>query len=412
MTPFNYQQDNLWVENIPVAEIVKAVGTPCYIYSLSLINALWLSFEKAFKNLPHKTCYAVKANSNLAILNAYAKSGAGFDIVSGGELARVIKAGGSSSEVVYSGVGKTAEEMKQALIAKIFCFNVESEDELLLLNEVARDLHCHAPIAIRINPDVDPLSHPYISTGLKENKFGIPIEDAPRLYLLAQKLSNITIKGVACHIGSQITSLSPFVDAYKRLLALTQTLRSQGLILTHIDIGGGLGVPYQNETPPSFEDYAQALISLTPPDLMLILEPGRALIANAGILVTQVLFIKPSQNKNFCIVDCAMNDLLRPALYNAWHNIIPLTKQNGQMRTYDVVGPVCESGDFLGKERSLAVRPNDYLAICSVGAYGFVNSSNYTSRPRSCEVLVQNTEYKVVRERETIEQLFSQEKIW
>lgn len=412
MTQFNYHAEDLWVENLPVTKIASAIGTPCYIYSASLITTLWKSFDRAFEGHPHKICYAVKANGNLAILNTYAQLGSGFDIVSGGELARVIQAGGSAQDVVYSGVGKTAEEIKQALLAGIFCFNVESEGELILLQQIAQTLNCSAPIAIRVNPDVDPLSHPYISTGLKENKFGVNISDALRLYHLAKSFSHLTIKGVACHIGSQITSLSPFVDAFKRLLELATTLKSQDFNITHIDIGGGLGVRYEKENPPSFKAYAEALIALTPPWLTLLLEPGRALIANAGILVTQVLFLKNSENKNFCIVDCAMNDLIRPALYNAWHDIISVRTKKGPSVVYDVVGPVCESGDFLGKERSLTVDPGDYLAICSAGAYGFVTSSNYTSRPRACEILVKNNEYKIIRERETIEQLFSREKIW
>lgn len=411
-TPFNYQAQTLCVENVPVPTIVKAVGTPCYIYASHSLTTLWQAFDKAFTRHPHKICYAVKANGNLAVLHTYAQLGSGFDIVSGGELTRVIRAGGSPSEVVYSGVGKMADEIKQALLAGIFCFNVESEAELILLQQIAQDLGRQAPIAIRVNPDVDPLSHPYISTGLKESKFGVNMKDALRLYHLAKSLTHLTIKGIACHIGSQITSLAPFVDAFKRILTLTQTLQSQGFTLTHLDIGGGLGVQYENETPPSFTAYANALLELTPPELTLLLEPGRALIANSGILVTKILFLKQSGNKNFCIVDCAMNDLIRPALYNAWHNIIPVNKQHGDAVVYDVVGPVCESADFLGKGRSLIVHPNDYLAICSVGAYGFVTSSNYTSRPRACEVLVKDTDFRVIRERETTEQLFSQERIW
>lgn len=414
MEHFRYQENALWVENIPLASIADKVGTPSYVYSHRAIVEAWRSFDDAFHAHPHKICYAVKANSNLAVLNTVAQLGSGFDIVSGGELARVIAAKGCPSQVVFSGVGKTAEEIAYALTHRIFCFNVESQAELLQLNQIAQHHNLQAPIALRVNPDVDALSHPYISTGLKENKFGVPWENILALYQQARSLPFIQIKGIACHIGSQITTLAPFMDAVSRVMDLTRLLKHHGIFLSHVDIGGGLGVCYQNETPPSIADYANGILSLMQdPALMLLLEPGRIITANAGVLITKVLLLKKSGNKQFCVVDAGMNDLIRPALYQAWHNIIPLKKPlHDSRQMMEVVGPICESADFLGKERALDVEAGEYLAICSAGAYGFVTSSNYPSRPRACEVMVKENKYQVVRARETMEQLFAQEKVW
>lgn len=414
MDYFTYQNNQLWVENVLIEEIAKSVGTPCYIYSHAGLSQQWKAFNEAFQQHPHQIYYAVKANSNLCVLNTLAKLGSGFDIVSAGELTRVIAAGGSPQKVVFSGVGKQPEEIAMALQQNIFCFNVESESELISIHQIAKHFNVKAPISFRVNPNVDALSHPYISTGLKESKFGIPIEEAPRLYQLATQLNHFHIQGVACHIGSQLTSLSPLVDACHRLLKLIEQLKSQGISLTYLDIGGGLGVRYHQETPPSPFDYANSLLQCgIPRSLTIMLEPGRAIAANAGILVTKVLYIKKSDHKHFCIVDCAMNDLIRPTLYSAWQDIIPLRQNlNTTVMTYDVVGPVCESSDFLGKERMLAIQEGDYLAIKGAGAYGFTMSSNYNSRPRAAEVMVKEKEYKVVRERETIEALFAKEKVW
>ncbi|MFI4938136.1 MAG: diaminopimelate decarboxylase [Candidatus Berkiellales bacterium] len=412
MDHLNYHQNELWVEDIPLSKIISEVQTPCYVYSHRTLTEGMQSFANAFQSHPHMICYAVKANGNLAILNTFAKLGSGFDIVSGGELSRVIAAGGNSQKVVFSGVGKTEEEIAFALKQHIFCFNVESKSELTLINQIAAHQNCKAPIALRVNPDVDPKSHPYISTGLKENKFGIPFEEALNLYQIAQTLPHLTIKGIACHIGSQLTSLAPMSDATQRLLYLIEALKEHGVLLNHIDVGGGLGVRYRDETPPSIIEYADAIKKLVPSSLKLLLEPGRILTAHAGILLTKVLTLKSSGAKNFCIVDSGMNDLLRPALYHAWHDIIAVKQNASHPIIYDVVGPICESSDFLGKDRSLAIQSGDYLAILSVGAYGFSLSSNYPSRPRACEVMVKGNAFKIIRARETIEQLINQEKIW
>lgn len=411
MSHFNYHQDNLWVENVPLLDVIKNVGTPFYLYSHSALVKNWQNFDVAFGQHPHEICYAVKANSNLAVLNTLAKLGSGFDIVSAGELARVIAAKGNPGQVVFSGVAKQPDEIAFALKTSIACFNIESENELMMLNQIAQHFNVQAPIALRVNPNVDPKSHPYISTGLKESKFGIDIALASEFYLKAKKLPHITIKGVASHIGSQLTSLSPFVEAYSHLLALVKSLQSQGISLSHINIGGGLGIRYHNETPPTPQEYANALLK-KPSSLTIRLEPGRAIAADTGILVTKVLSLKKAGNKNFCIVDAAMNDLMRPALYQAWQNIIPLKLSTASKTIYDIVGPVCESGDFLAKERELSVQPDDYLAIMNSGAYGFVMSSNYNSRPRVAEIMVKDKEFKIVRQKETIEQLFSQECLW
>lgn len=411
MNAFHYRHHQLWVENVPLEKIVQTLGN-CYVYSHASLLQQWHAFKQALHQQPHQICYALKANSNLAILNTFAQLGAGFDIVSQGELARVIAAQGATQQVVFSGVGKTPEEMRQALEKNIFCFNVESIAELEALHQVAQHLNLQAPIALRVNPDVDCHSHPYISTGLKENKFGIEMTQAPQLYQYAQTLPHLFIKGISCHIGSQLTSLAPFQQAFKRLFALIQQLKELGITLNHVNVGGGLGVRYQQETPPSIQDYVKTLLSVCPGNLMLIIEPGRSLVAPAGILVTKVLYLKQSGKKHYCIVDCAMNDLIRPTLYQAWLDIIPLQLSSQAPTLYDVVGPICESGDFLGTERLLAVAPHDYLAICNVGAYGFTMSSNYNSRPRLPEVLVKGAHFKVIRPRESIESLFINESIW
>jgi diaminopimelate decarboxylase len=411
--PFHYRHGNLFAENMPLQEIIQATGTPCFLYSHSAITNQWLAFAKALAPHPHHICYAVKANSNLAVLNTLANLESGFDIVSQGELARVLKAGGNAKQVVFSGTGKQAEEIAFALNADIFCFNVESEHELLLLNQIAGHMNVKARVALRVNPDVDPKSHPYISTGLKESKFGIDIDEAPLLYQKAKTLPHLSIQGVACHIGSQLTTLSPFTDTMKRLLALVDQLTSQGFDIRHLDIGGGLGVRYRDENVPTPQEYVESLLALRPPpNLKLIIEPGRAIVANAGILITKVISHKKSGNKIFCVVDAAMNDFIRPSLYHAWQNILPVKQSDKQPHIVDVVGPVCESGDFFAKDRKLAVDVGEYLAIMGAGAYGFVMSSNYNSRPRACEVYVKDNQFKVVRERETIEDLFAKEHIW
>lgn len=405
MNPFSYRNGELYAEDKPVAQIVQQVGTPCYIYSKNALLQQWQAFDQAFGEHPHLICFAVKANSNLAVLNTLAQAGAGFDIVSVGELHRVLLAGGDPGKVVFSGVAKRADEMREALAANIYCFNVESAAELELLNQVAAELDQPARVSIRVNPDVDANTHPYISTGLKENKFGIAIEDAVQVYERANALSHIDICGIDCHIGSQLTSVTPFLDALDRLLVQIDQLAEQGIQLRHLDIGGGLGVRYQNESPPLPQDYvSQLLAKLGDRNLKVIMEPGRAIAANAGILVTQVQLLKANTAKNFAVVDGAMNDLLRPALYSAWQDIIPVQQQSNQeTHTYDVVGPVCETGDFLGKDRDLAIAPGDLLAVCSAGAYGFVMSSNYNTRNRACEIMVVDDQFYIVRQRETLE---------
>ena len=414
MNSFDYKAGQLMAESVSVADIAQKFGTPTYIYSRSAFESQWLAFDQAFSNYPHLVCYAVKANSNLAVLNVLAKLGSGFDIVSAGELARVLAAGGKAEKTVFSGVGKTADEIRYALENNIRCFNVESITELDRINNVAAELDVKAPVSLRVNPDVDAQTHPYISTGLKENKFGIDIELAVDVYQQATAMSHLNVVGVDCHIGSQLTSVEPFVDALKRVLVLIDKLAEQGIQLSHLDIGGGLGITYQDEVPPTPAEYAGALSSLLEGrELEILLEPGRAIAGNAGILVTQVEFIKPTEGKNFAIVDAAMNDLLRPALYQSWQEIQPVTQSdtNQSVMTYDIVGPICETGDFLGKDRELAIEPGDLLAIRSAGAYGFTMSSNYNSRPRAAEVMVDDTEMHLVRARETIESLFAGEQV-
>lgn len=411
MDYFNYQGDTLFAEQLSVAELAKTHGTPLYIYSRATIERHWRAFDDAVKGHKHLICYAVKANSNLAVLNLMARMGSGFDIVSGGELARVIEAGGDPSKVMFSGVGKTSAEIEQALDAGIFCFNVESEPELDRINHVATRKGVKAPISIRINPDIDAGTHPYISTGLKENKFGIPIEKAVSAYQYAASLPGLNVCGVDCHIGSQLTEISPFVEAIDKLLLLIDELAEAGITIKHLDVGGGLGVNYDDEQPPQPKAYAEALAErIGDRDLELVFEPGRAIMANAGILVSQVEFLKLGDEKHFAIVDAAMNDLIRPSLYSAWQAIVPVIQRPElTARHYDVVGPICETGDFLGKNRELAIEADDYLAVRSAGAYGFTMSSNYNSRPRAAEVMVDGEQSFVVRERETLASLWAGE---
>jgi len=402
MSLFTYQDGQLLAEQLPVAELAARFGTPLYVYSRKALEQQYLAYTEAFGNHPHQVFYAVKSNSNLGVLNVLAKLGAGFDIVSGGELERVLRAGGQASKVVFSGVGKTAAEMQQALLAGIHCFNVESRSELLLLNQVAGECEQTASISIRVNPDVDARTHPYISTGLKENKFGVDITQAPALYKEAMGLAHIKIIGVDCHIGSQLTELEPFEDALHRVLSLMAELQALGIAFEHMNLGGGLGVRYRNETPPTPQEYVARLLQHMPAGLPLHIEPGRSISANAGIFVTQVLFTKPTDERNFAVVDGAMNDLIRPSLYSAWQNIIPVQQRTDVAAlTWDVVGPVCETGDFLGKDRELALAEGDLLAVCSAGAYGFSMASNYNTRNRAAEIIVDGGEAHLVRQRET-----------
>lgn len=412
MDYFAYSQGQLHAENVAVADIAATHGTPVYIYSRATLERHWHAFDDAIGSHPHLICYAVKANSNLGVLSALAKLGSGFDIVSAGELARVIEAGGDASKVVFSGVGKKHDEIRYALQQGIMCFNVESEPELHRINEVAGELGVQAPISLRINPDVDAKTHPYISTGLKANKFGIARERAMATYELAASLPHLNVVGMDCHIGSQLTEIGPFVDALERLLVLIDELAERGIVIEHLDVGGGLGVTYNEEQPPHPKAYAEAMAEkmIGRESLKLILEPGRAIAANAGILVTEVEFIKEGEEKSFAIVDAAMNDLLRPALYSAWQKIIPVKEESAvKPHTYDVVGPVCETGDFIGKDRVLAIEPTDLLAVRSAGAYGFVMASNYNSRCRPAEIMVDGDKAIVVRERENQKDLWKGE---
>ncbi|EGQ8166482.1 TPA: diaminopimelate decarboxylase [Vibrio parahaemolyticus] len=414
MDYFNYQDDGqLWAEDVPLQALAEQYGTPLYVYSRATLERHWKAFDSAVGQHPHLVCYAVKANSNLGVLNALARLGSGFDIVSGGELERVIAAGGDAKKVVFSGVGKTPAEMKRALELGIKCFNVESEPELERLNKVAGELGVIAPISLRINPDVDAKTHPYISTGLRDNKFGIAFDRAPEVYQFAQSLPNLNVQGIDCHIGSQLTSIDPFIDATDRLLALIDDLKSQGINIRHLDVGGGLGVVYRDELPPQPSDYAKALLGRLEnhQDLELIFEPGRAIAANAGILLTRVEFLKHTEHKNFAIIDAAMNDLMRPALYQAWQDIVPVSPRNGEPQTYDLVGPICETGDFLGKDRALVLQEGDLLAVRSAGAYGFVMSSNYNTRTRAAEVMVDGNQSHLVRQREELTSLWQLEQI-
>ncbi len=412
MDYFNYRDNRLFAEDVAIEDIIKEHASPCYIYSRATFERHWRAFDDALSAHEHLVCFAVKANSNLAVLNILAKTGSGFDIVSGGELERVLAAGGESGKIVFSGVGKTATEMRRALGVGIRCFNVESEAELILLNDVAGEMNRIAPISIRVNPDVDAKTHPYISTGLKENKFGIDITRASEIYERASKMVNLKIEGVDCHIGSQLTETRPFLDALERVLTLIDQLAEMDINIHHLDLGGGLGIQYRDETPPLPAEYAKALSDkLAGRNLQILIEPGRAIAGNAGILVTQVEFLKNNGEKHFAIVDAAMNDLMRPALYSAWQDIIPVNKKDGRSECYDIVGPICETGDFLGKDRELILDAGDLLAVRSSGAYGFTMSSNYNTRPRVAEIMVDGDKAHVVRERETIESLYANEKI-
>lgn len=413
MDAFNYHQGRLFAEDVDLTEIAAKYGTPCYVYSKQTLERHFRAFDTAFGQHPHLVCYAVKANSNLAVLNLLARLGAGFDIVSGGELARVLRAGGNPQKIVFSGVGKTHTEIKWALEVGIHCFNIESLPELQRLNQLAGELDKIAPISIRVNPDVDANTHPYISTGLKENKFGIDIASALEIYLHAAQLPNIKILGVDCHIGSQLTELKPFIDATQRVMHLVTQLQQHGIELQHIDIGGGLGVRYATETPPVPAEYVAALLeTLGTHKYQVLVEPGRAIVANAGILLTQVEYLKTTPAKNFAIVDAAMNDLIRPALYQAWQDIIPVVPREDQEKVcYDIVGPVCETGDFLGKTRCLALQQGDILAVRGAGAYGFVMSSNYNTRPRAAELIVDGNQVHLVRQRETVNDLLALESV-
>ncbi|MDO6425956.1 diaminopimelate decarboxylase [Thalassotalea sp. 1_MG-2023] len=408
---FNRRSAQLYAEDCAVAELAKTYGTPLFVYSRATIERHWHAFDNAAAGRKHLVCYAVKANSNIAVLNILARLGSGFDIVSKGELARVLEAGGDPAKVVFSGVGKKADEIAYALEKGIYCFNVESEAELARIQQVAQSMNKIAPISLRVNPDVDAGTHPYISTGLKENKFGVSIDDAYRIYAHAATLSHIDVKGIDSHIGSQLTEIAPFLDALDRVLVLVDTLAEQGITLSHIDVGGGLGVCYQDEQPPHPQQYAEAIAEkLSDRDITLIYEPGRAIMANAGILVTEVEFLKTNQDRHFAIVDGAMNDLIRPALYQAWQSIIPVIEhKNVPEKNYDVVGPVCETGDFLGKDRALAIEAGDLLAVRSSGAYGFTMSSNYNSRPRAAEVMVDGDKAFVIRQRESLASLWQGE---
>ena len=445
MNHFDYRNGELHVEQVALSQVAERYGTPCYVYSRAGITETYRAFDAAFGARDHLICYAVKANSTLGVLNVLARLGSGFDIVSGGELARVLAAGGDPRKVVFSGVGKSAEEMRQALAAGVLCFNVESEGELLRLNEVAGEAGKTAAVSLRVNPDVDPRTHPYIATGLKENKFGIPYADALALYRRARDMRHIRLAGIGCHIGSQITAVAPFVAALDKVLELVDRLQAEGVALAHVDIGGGLGIRYRDESPPAVADYARALIArLGNRPLQLLLEPGRALVGQAGVLLTRVEYLKHGREKNFAVMDAAMNDLLRPALYDAWHDVQPVRADlnKGAMpprnsptsegtsraispisnilqrflgepssggKVYDIVGPVCESGDFLARARALALSEGDLLAIMTAGAYGMSMSSNYNTRPRAAEVMVDGAQMHLIREREAVSELMARE---
>ncbi len=412
MSHFAYRDGMLHAEEVPLPQIAAAHGTPCYVYSRAALLSRFEEFRQALCGRDALVCYAVKANSNLAILNLFARTGAGFDIVSGGELARVIAAGGDPAKVVFSGVGKTKEEMRQALAAGIFCFNVESPAELERLNAIAGQAGKRASIALRVNPDVDPKTHPYISTGLRSNKFGVAYTDALALYRRARALPHVDIAGIACHIGSQLLDPAPAAEAAGKILALADQLAAEGIILRHLDLGGGIGIRYRDETPLSVAGYlAPVLAKLAGRKEKILFEPGRALVGNAGLLLTRIEHLKHGEEKNFAIVDAAMNDLMRPALYDAWHDILPVRQADGTASEYEVVGPVCESGDFLGHARALAVAEGDLLSVMSAGAYGMVMSSNYNTRPRAAEVIVDGSQVHLVRERERLEQLFTGEHV-
>ncbi len=412
MEAFSYRDGQLFAEGVALPALAQRFGTPTYVYSRAHIEAQYRAYADALDGMPHLVCFAVKANSNLGVLNVLARLGAGFDIVSRGELERVLAAGGQPDRIVFSGVGKTRDDMRRALEVGVHCFNVESTDELERLQQVAAELGKKAPVSLRVNPDVDAGTHPYISTGLKENKFGIDIDNAEAVYVRAAELPNLDVVGVDCHIGSQLTSLPPFLDALDRLLALTDRLATRGIQIRHLDLGGGLGVRYRDEQPPLAGDYIQAVRQrIEGRGLALVFEPGRSIVANAGVLLTRVEYLKHTAHKDFAIVDAAMNDLIRPALYQAWMNVIAVQPHEGDTRRYDIVGPICETGDFLAKDRELALVEGDLLAVCSAGAYGFVMSSNYNTRGRSAEVLVDGDQAFEVRRRESVQELYAGESL-
>ncbi len=411
MDAFTVKNGQLYAENIAVSDLAERHGTPLYVYSRATLERHWHAFDKAFADHPHLICYAVKANSNIALLNLLARLGSGFDIVSEGELTRVLTAGGDPKKIVFSGVGKREPEIVAALKAGIRCFNIEVSGELDRINRLAGEMGVVAPISFRVNPDVDAKTHPYISTGLKENKFGIDFETALDEYRRAAKMDHVDIVGIDCHIGSQLTETEPFMAALERVLVFVDRLKDEGINLHHLDLGGGLGIRYRDETPPAPAEYiTQLLERLAGSDYEILLEPGRAIAGNAGILVTRVEYLKSTAEKNFAIVDAAMNDLVRPSLYNAWQDIVPVKQNNNaDLKLWDIVGPVCETGDFLGKDRSLALQPGDLLAVRSAGAYGFTMSSNYNSRPRAAEVLVDGDKHWLIRQRENLTQLWQGE---
>lgn len=411
---FQYKNNQLMAENLPVKQLAEQFGTPLYVYSRATLERHWHAFNNAFGEHPHLVCFAVKSNPNIAILNVMAKLGSGFDIVSQGELERVLAAGGDATKVVFSGVAKSRQEIARALEVNIRCFNVESEAELLRINQIAGDMGKIAPISLRVNPDVDAHTHPYISTGLKENKFGVSVEQAREVYKLAATLPNIKIVGMDCHIGSQLTELQPFLDAVDRLIVLMEQLKQDGIHLKHLDLGGGLGVTYTDEAPPHPTEYAKALWEKLRAfsELEIIVEPGRAITANAGILVTKVEYLKSNESRNFAIVDAGMNDMIRPALYQAYMNILEIDRTLArEEKIYDVVGPICETSDFLGKQRKLAIAEGDYLAQRSAGAYGASMSSNYNSRPRTAEVMVDGDKAHLIRRREALNELWQLESL-
>ncbi|HWR80773.1 MAG TPA: diaminopimelate decarboxylase [Pseudomonas sp.] len=412
MEVFSRRDGQLFAEGVALSAIAERFGTPTYVYSRAHIEQQYRAYADALQGIEHLVCFAVKANSNLGVLNLLARLGAGFDIVSRGELERVLAAGGQPDKIVFSGVGKTREDMRRALQIGVHCFNVESTDELERLQLIAAELNVRAPVSLRVNPDVDAGTHPYISTGLKENKFGIAIADAEAVYARAAALPNLQVLGVDCHIGSQLTTLPPFLDALDRLLALIDRLAARGIPIRHLDLGGGLGVQYRDEQPPLAGDYIAAVRErLGDRGLTLVFEPGRSIVANAGVLLTRVEYLKHTEHKDFAIVDAAMNDLIRPALYQAWMDVVAVQPRAAAARPYDIVGPICETGDFLAKGRELALEEGDLLAVCSAGAYGFVMSSNYNTRGRAAEVLVDGEQAFEVRRRESVQELFATESL-
>ena len=412
MNAFALKNGELYAESVPLTEIANRFGTPCYVYSRTALETALDEYQQELAGTDSLVCFAIKSNSNLGVLNVFARKGAGFDIVSGGELKRALAAGGDPKKIVFSGVGKSVEEMEFAINTGILCFNVESAPELDRLNEVAGRLGKKAPISFRVNPNVDPKTHPYISTGLKKNKFGVAYEDALALYQRAATLPNLEISGIDCHIGSQLLDPSPFAEALDKILILVDQLAACGIRLHHIDLGGGLGIQYKDEQQPTAKSYLQPLLAkLKGRGLKIILEPGRRLVGNAGALLTKVEYLKPGEVKNFAIIDAAMNDLARPALYDAWHTIAPVKPREGQPRTWQIVGPICESGDFLGHDRELVLEPGDLLAILSAGAYGMTMSSNYNTRPRVAEIMVDGNQAHLIRRRETVEELYAPESL-